>query len=310
MIIITDNKEYSEQIFTSIPNWIRYKKSSYPQALIKITDKFFRSSNLFQTEIESDPIWKYAFVVNHAQSSQFTSLIELSRDECDLPGGILCFARSGDNFKGYRSRSWVSLSGNIHLSAYIKPNQVVDYFHIGFTILSAISVIQSIDKIPNMEKRSQIKWVNDILIDDGKVSGVLTQTQTKANKVTDLFIGIGINVNVIPKLESDFIVKKATSINANLPDSQKTTQGLIAKNLIHALSKNYSLLLKGQYNKILDLYRERSKIIGKKIEVYSDPMQGKPEKNNEGKVVSIGKNLELYLEGKEEPVVKGRIILV
>ncbi|MDA3859691.1 MAG: biotin--[acetyl-CoA-carboxylase] ligase [Melioribacteraceae bacterium] len=307
MIIITDTKEYAENIFAITPTWQNVTSNSNPKIISKIIEKLFQTDKLFFSEIKSDSLWKYAFVVNHSHSSQFTSLIELSKTEPDLPSGIICLANSGDNFKGYRSRSWVSLTGNIHLSAYLKPKQIVDNFHIGFTILSALSVVEALDKIPELENKASIKWVNDVLIEDGKVAGVLTQTQTIGKKVTDLFIGIGINVNETPVLETDFVVKKATSLNSYVTDASQNTISSVFNNLLKSLSTNYEFLLKGKYNQTFDSYRERSKIIGKNIVVFSDPIEGKPEIIGAGRVVSIGKNLELELENQSEPIVRGRI---
>ena len=41
--------------------------------------------------------------------------------------------------------------------------------------------------------------------------------------------------------------------------------------------------------------------------VYSDPMDGSPQITAQGKVLDIGENLELYLEGFRDPVTRGRI---
>jgi BirA family transcriptional regulator, biotin operon repressor / biotin---[acetyl-CoA-carboxylase] ligase len=309
LIIITDSKEYAENIFSITSNWQNNIEYSNQTVINRINNKLFQNNNLFTTEIESDPLWQYAFIVNHAPSSQFTALIELSKDDPDLPSGILCLAASGDNFKGYRNRSWISLPGNIHLSAFIKPNKIVQNFHIGFTILSALTVIEAIDEIPELENKANIKWVNDILINDGKVAGVLTQTQTVGKQVTNLFIGIGINVKTTPVIENDFIIKKATSINEHIIHKSENNEALLLNNLLQFLSKNYQLLLNGKYSKILDDYRNHSEIIGKNIIVYSDPIEGEPQMIKSGKVEFIGDNLELILENQKEPVVRGRIII-
>jgi len=307
MLLITDCIEYAENLFSVNPQWQK-KFTNINSGLEKLTYKLFHSEDIYYAEIDADPLWQYAFVVNHSSSSQFSSLIELSQKEPDLPGGILCLARSGDNFKGYRNRNWLSLPGNIHLSAYLTPNQLVDHFHVGFTILAAISVIQALDRISGLEQKASIKWVNDIFIEDAKVSGVLTHTQTMGSKVTDLFIGIGINVETTPDIKDDFFIKKATSINKVLDKAAQANQASVLKNVLKLISKNYSDLLNGKYNQILDTYRERSNIIGKKVIVYSDPLQGKPHKINQGKVLSIGENLELYLEKQIQPVTRGRIV--
>jgi BirA family biotin operon repressor/biotin-[acetyl-CoA-carboxylase] ligase len=308
MLIITDCKEYTEEAFAVTPGWQNIIESSAPPVVKDINSKLFHTDNLFITDIETDSLWKYAFIVNHSSSSQFNSLIELSERQAGLPGSILCLARSGDNFTGYKNRRWVSLPGNIHLSAYLKPNQDVDHYHTGFTILSAISVIETLDKIPDLKNKASIKWVNDIFVEDRKIAGVLTQTQTKGKKVTDLFIGIGLNVIKEPLLQGDLVANKATSIRKHIKDIEQVGLSYVLKNLLLSLSSNYKFLLEGNYNLILDTYIKRSGILGKKVAVYSDPPSGEPQKVNEGKVIFIGENLELYLENKKTPIVRGRIV--
>jgi biotin-[acetyl-CoA-carboxylase] ligase BirA-like protein len=307
MHVITDCKDYCESIFAFTPEWQNNIENSNPSVIKRIIDKLFSTNMLFTIEIESDPLWNYAFIVNHSLSSQFTSLVELSANEPDLPSGILCLAASGDNFKGYRNRSWASLPGNIHLSAFLKPNKIVKNFHIGFTILSALSVVEAIDRFPELENKSSVKWVNDVFINDGKVAGVLTQTQTIGNKVSNLFIGIGVNVKTTPVIEDDYIIKKATSIEDYLSDNSPNNEAILLNNLLQFLSANYKLLLDGKYIQILDAYIKRSNVIGKNIVVYSDPIKGEPKIINSGKVISIGENLELYLENQKKPVIRGRI---
>jgi biotin-[acetyl-CoA-carboxylase] ligase BirA-like protein len=309
MFIITDSKSYSKQNFAFSPNWKGQQQFNLPQNLKKLSKLIFTSKKLFSCEIESNLFWKYCFVAKHSKESQYKILIDAAREANDLPSGILCLAGSGDNFKGHRNRNWISMPGNLHLSAYLKPNQAVDHFHVGFTILSAISIVQTLDKIPGLKTKAAIKWVNDIFLGDGKVSGVITQTQTKGENVSDLFIGIGLNVETVPKLQADFVTRKATSIQKHMDGKTKIHQTAMLNNLMRALSNNYSILLDGGYKHILDFYRDRSNVIGKNITLYSDPVDGKTEKIKEGKVIAIGENLELFLEGEDEPITRGRIFL-
>ena len=46
-------------------------------------------------------------------------------------------------------------------------------------------------KIPNL----MIKWPNDILSADKKISGILIESTIKSNKMNDYIIGLGLNIN-------------------------------------------------------------------------------------------------------------------
>ena len=169
--------------------------------------------------------------------------------------------------------------------------------------LSAVSVIETIDSLKGLQGKTAIKWVNDILINKAKVSGVITQTQTQGENVTGVFLGIGINVLTTPKVEQDLFVPQVTSLN----DHASCSETSILKSLLNNISKNYQLLINNGYNKILEEYRKRSIIIGKEINIYSDPADGAPKVIASGKVNRIGENLELFLEGIQDPINRGRI---
>ncbi len=45
------------------------------------------------------------------------------------------------------------------------------------------------------EQNIQIKWPNDLYVDDRKIAGLLVQNQIKQKKISQSIIGIGININ-------------------------------------------------------------------------------------------------------------------
>lgn len=306
MHIITDNRKFAEKILGFNPVWRDALKTDANSILLQslFTDKTYCT----QSNIFSD--WNYLFIVKHAHSSQYQLLTELAGKDIDLSDRIICLAGSGDNFKGQRDRKWVSLEGNIHLSIFFKPNQPIDYFHVGFTILTAISVIQTIDQIPELKDKAAIKWVNDIIINNAKVSGVLAHTLTQGPKVTEVILGIGLNVESEPHFKTDLFVHEATALKRYVTDSTQLKQSHIISNLLNSLMRNYDYILNGRYTYLLNIYKNRSVVLGKNIIVYSDPINGKPEIIDNGKVTSIGNNLELYLDNKTTPVLRGRAVLV
>ena len=172
MIVYTDSIEYAEQVLSAELSWKTASPASVDGDVVSLVANLFHTSSVAVGTIDWDYIWKYLFIVEYAPESQYDLLIKLSQKDVQFPDGILCLAGSGSNFHGFKNRSWASLPGNVHLSASLAPRQKVDHFGVGFTILSAVSVIETIDSVKALEKRASIKWVNDILIEDGKVAGV------------------------------------------------------------------------------------------------------------------------------------------
>jgi len=277
--------------------------------VLRLCDSFYQGNRFYQSSLESDLLWKYLFLVEHAPRSHYDLLIELARGANALPDGVLCLAGSGEKFHGFKDRLWSACRGNIHLSAYVAPGKPIAQYGVGFTILAAVSVVDAIDSIPGLNAPAGVKWVNDILIEGSKVCGVVAYTQTVNGTVSAAIIGIGLNVETTPSVEPTPHVPRVAALRDFASDPSAVTQGLVFDKLIRALDRNYKLLLEGKNGILLDHYCERSLILGRQVTVYSDESGSKSEIVTRGRVCGIGENLELFLKGASKPVWRGRLIL-
>ena len=110
--------------------------------------------------------------------------------------------------KGTHGRTWYTdESGNIAFSMYIKTSCNVDALA-GVTLAISVQIISVLQEKYGISL--DIKEPNDIMINDKKVGGILTETKTIADEVKMLVIGIGINTT---KMKFDGELKNiATSI--------------------------------------------------------------------------------------------------
>jgi BirA family biotin operon repressor/biotin-[acetyl-CoA-carboxylase] ligase len=309
MELYTNNKEYAENTFKRDADWQKVTSSQVGPKLRDLCGRLFFGQNIYRSDTIGIGCWQHAFLVDEAPSSHYDLMVELSGRKIELPHGIICLAGSGRNFHGQRGRPWNTQPGNIHLTAYLQPNRPVQNFHIGFSLLAAVSVIDAIDSISLLAGRGRIKWVNDVLIDGAKVAGFLANTASQADTVTASVLGIGLNVETTPEVPPDDITPSAASLRDFVFDPSVCNQGDVLMHLLEKLSNNYSLLLDGRSGRLLDVYRRRSLIIGRKVKIISDPQDGPKREIAAGKVLEIGDNLELILEGVKEPVTSGRLIL-
>jgi len=309
MIIFADDIKYAVKVFPLINNWKKISLKHFKKSNISFIDQVFNNDLIYTSEFDKNDGWKYLFLTKYSNHSQFDLLNRISK-ETKIPGGIICLSDSGREFHGHRNRAWAANSGNLHMSVYLSPQKTIEYFHVGFTILSAISVVQTIDSIPGLKNRAGIKWVNDILIDDSKISGVIAQTESTGNIINNAVLGIGLNIENNPTIKRTSFVKTATSLDIHVTNKEYCSISYVFEKLVKCISDNYKLLLNDGYPKLLEIYRKRSIIIGKNVEIYADPMEGEDVKIAEGKVKSIGNNLELYLENAQKPVNRGRLIML
>lgn len=310
MIIHTDSTAYAAQILGRELDWQSPPPKFTDPGLNILIERLYQERITFSTTIENHDSWRYLFMVEKAALSQYDVVVDLCKQNVELPNGLLCLAGSGEKFHGLRNRNWAALPGNIHLTAHLTPNLKMAESGIGFTILAALSVVDTIDKIPGLKDQAKIKWVNDIFLGDAKVSGFLTHTTSMEGLVTAAAIGIGLNVESTPSLTPDRYITRATSLCESVPESGKCSQRIVFEHLTDSLRKNYERLSSGQLPYLLDRYKERSMIIGREVKIVSDPPDGSGGEVIRGKVVEIGQNLELYLEGRDVPITRGRLVLI
>lgn len=310
MIITTDNTGYTEKLFNIQNNWTPAKPSDFEGDLQILTERLFTDSNLSTFVAAENSSWTHAFVADHAPYSHFDLLIRLIRDGCDLPGGLLLQAKSGRKFHGQKGRPWQALEGNLHLTILLTPHKRIHNFTTGFQILAAVSLIETIDMLKGFKNTAQIKWVNDIWIDGCKVAGFLVHTMSAGDTVSDVILGIGLNVEKSPDSPADDYYSEAACLADFASDPSICRIDQVLGLLLRRFSANYKILLSGHYGRLLDIYRKRSLVIGREVRIMTDLEEEKPEETARGRVEKIGNFLELYLKGYSKPVTHGRLIII
>ncbi len=124
------------------------------------------------------------------------------------------------------------------------------------TQVTSVVVSRCIEKY--IDKQIKIKWVNDLYLDDYKISGILVQSKIKDNTLDKLIIGIGINI-----YNQDFdeeLSKKASSIETltNIKIDRNSLIIDIIQELNKALTNIYDLSYMKEYIK-------RSNLINKEV---------------------------------------------
>lgn len=106
--------------------------------------------------------------------------------------------------RGRRGRQWVSQDGNLFVSYAFKLKQS-DLNRI--VILSAVAVFKTVKHFVSGHD-VKIKWPNDVLVDDKKISGMLFE------KADDDFWVMGVGINVMSNPENMALVYPSTSLKS------------------------------------------------------------------------------------------------
>ncbi len=308
MIIYTDSVRYATRLFPEAGGWSSIP-ASFDPILGLLVNNLYHDRPIARTVIYSLDRWKYLFIVEKAASSHFDLLVRMVKENAELPDGLLCLAGSGTQFHGQRSRPWAAIEGNIHLAVNLTPRRKIDHIGVAFTVLSAVAVVEAIRPPDRWKGQVGIKWVNDILIDEAKVGGVLAHTQGIEDFVTSAVLGIGLNVEATPLITPDKFISEVSSLREKSDDPDRVQIDTVFQGLMQTLDANYRLLEEDHYLDLWEKYRSLSLITGRDVDILSDPVAGKQRIIASGIVSRIGENLELYLENQKEPVTKGRLVI-
>ena len=163
--------------------------------------------------------------------------------------------------RGRKDRLWSSNSGGLWFSIVLYPN-IPPQSAMFITMIFSISIVQAIEDVTGL--KPVIKWPNDLLINNKKICGVLTEIDAEMDKVNYAIVGVGLNVN--NRLEKD-LEKSALTLSKKL--GKDVSRVDLFRRILEKLDQNYSKLKSGEYAYIRDLWSSYANIIGKKILVTS-----------------------------------------
>lgn len=162
--------------------------------------------------------------------------------------------------KGRLGRKFFSPSHTgIYITIILRPKMPLEKSTL-ITSCAAVAVAKTIDSIANVN--SNIKWVNDIYINDKKACGILTEAglDFETNTLDYVIVGIGINVSneSFPEALKDI----ATSLF--IESHQPINRSELVAELLNNLEKEYYDI---ENLSFLQEYRRRSNVIGSDITV-------------------------------------------
>lgn len=110
--------------------------------------------------------------------------------------------------KGRLGRAWSSPVGkSISMTLVLKPESQIQNASL-ITQLTAASVVKALEQTVD----TKIKWPNDVLINNKKIAGILTEAAFSGGTLQGIIIGMGVNTNLEKEDFPDELLNKATSI--------------------------------------------------------------------------------------------------
>jgi len=171
--------------------------------------------------------------------------------------GLIVLADSQTDGKGRLGRAWHSAPGTgVYISTLIRPNLPPEQLPI-LTLMAGLATVIAVNGFTS--NRAQLKWPNDLLLNEKKIAGVLCEYYPK--NIPAVIIGIGINVN-----QTQFptnIKEIATSLK--LETGKEINRTALIKQLITQLDFQYSELKKYKVGTLIKNWTRHTDLFGKTI---------------------------------------------
>lgn len=172
--------------------------------------------------------------------------------------GTVIISEEQTKGKGRIGRQWYSKSKEgIWMSIILKP-KVVPQNAPFITLIAGASISKALN---NLGIETTIKWPNDIIINNKKIAGILTELSAEIERINYIILGIGINVKTVEF--SQEISEIATSL---YKEGHKISRVDIVRNILEEFEKLYiKYIYEDSKEETLNICRDYSAIIGKDV---------------------------------------------
>lgn len=284
--------------------------------LQEVTDTFCQGKYLCPSS--------FSVELEELESTTSTNALLLDLACNGAPFGTVVWAHSQTGGRGRLGRSFSSPKGGVYISLLVPAPQDLSDIGFSLTAKAGIATKRAIEYVSN--KKCGIKWVNDIIVDNKKVCGILAQmieipkaqnslenedcskNCASTHKISHqneikygVVIGIGVNYTTPISCFNADIKDIATSLFENEKDAPPM------RDFVFSLLGNVFGLICGKEReeKWLNEYKNSSTILGNKVKVIQAGLVV-----GEGTAVSIDDNCHLhvlYEDGKEETLSTGEV---
>ena len=218
-----------------------------------------------------------------------------------LPDNSIISADIQDTGRGRFDRKWVSdKANNCYISFVLKPDLK---FQKNFPNITQYLSIVLCETLEAYGIEPNIKWPNDVLVNNKKIAGILSEMSFSAKGYEGIVLGIGVNLN-LSKSDLEDINIPATSLN--LETSKNINKELFINSLCDNFYADYDFFLKNGFSHFRAKYIHYCNFIGKEVTIKNpDPIMLGIALN----VCDCGKLEVLKADGEIEKIISGDVVV-
>lgn len=199
--------------------------------------------------------WRLTFV----DSVDSTNAEAIRRAKAGEAAGFAISAVAQTAGRGRSGRVWSTAGTDLALSVLLRP-ALTPSAAAASSFVAALAVADFAAAHLPASSAPKIKWPNDVMIGDGKLSGILLEaTGGSDGKVEWLVIGIGINLAPAARPAA------ANPIDIQSAGGPTLTPRQAAAGLLAELSRWIDIWLDQGFDPIRDAWRSRARDLGQKV---------------------------------------------
>lgn len=178
--------------------------------------------------------------------------------------GLIILARTQTGGRGRKNRRWLSPKGGLYFSIILEP-RLGDENTPLLGLLCACAVRRALF---SLGVNVQVKWPNDILVDDKKIAGILSEAVSIDNRTVGIVMGIGVNQNC-PVSEMTELEWPTTSVIDEI--GKKTSNESLLCDIVNEIDMLLQIVeTNSSFSAVLEEWRKTSSTLGASVEIHEE----------------------------------------
>ncbi|WP_420584430.1 biotin--[acetyl-CoA-carboxylase] ligase [Ruegeria sp.] len=140
--------------------------------------------------------WPQGYGLHIVQEVDST-LNEAARLAPTAPGPVWIMAHHQTAARGRRGRVWANPKGNLAATLLMRPQGNPEQAALR-SFVAALALFDACVAVTGRAAGLSLKWPNDVLLNGGKLAGILLESTGQGQGVSHLAIGIGVNLSEAP----------------------------------------------------------------------------------------------------------------
>ena len=133
----------------------------------------------------------------HVLQEVDSTLNEAARIAPTAPGPVWIMAHHQTAARGRRGRAWNNPKGNLAATLLMRPEGDPEQAALR-SFVAALALFDACVAVTGRAAGLTLKWPNDVLLNGGKLAGILLESTGQGRGVSHLAIGIGVNLSEAP----------------------------------------------------------------------------------------------------------------